>query len=662
MPVAATLRHSRSERRLPCGALVELRRLALVWVALVLLVSGRASAEVTAQLSASATRIEVGQPLTVELKVTSDEGSPDSPRLALPKGFGLRGPSVSRGFSATLRGLTPHTRSTMGATWQITPPAVGVYTVGPAQAFVEGRAVSSNTISVEVVTPGTLPQAPPQRRGPRSLLDDDFPFPGFPGFGRPGRSLLDDLMAPPEDAFEPAPPEYQVSGSRDPRAFLEATVTPQRAVLGQRVILRVIAYGGAGVFGEGSSQEPRRPDFFSESLMKPSNRQHMYAAKVGSREYLAVKVREFALYPLKAGKLEIGPMKFTFEGNGYGRSGTERSSQTISVDVTEPPATSRPLDYQLGDVGQFQLQASVNPRTLKEGESFAVVAELSGEGRFPEALRVPEQTGLDWLKPTITDDAHSTPHGRVEAKRTFTYVVKATRAGKVDLGNLRLPYFNPETGKYDVASAALGQVLVDATQPPATQSSAPASGTSQGMAEPDVHLKDLASPRHDLRPFTRNSHWTRAAWVWPTLLGMPLGVFGVQVLGARISGFVQRRRARRQTLSGRAADELKRAQSLNDQGNLEGALTAMERAVFLAIEDATGIKARAILRAELSRALTEAGVETAVAAQSVQLLTEIETVRFARQGDPSTLLSNVKSLLAALPQGTRRTVSVGGRS
>lgn len=649
-PLAPASSNARSAPRTAAS-----RWLAAFWLVLGLLLTSRlAYAEVSAQLVASGAKVEVGRPLRIELNVSSDEGSPESPRLTIPNGFGLRGPSVSTQFSASLNGWSAQTRRSITATWELTAPRIGTYTVGPAQAFVEGKPVSSNVVTIEVVAAGSLPQqAPTPRRGMRSPFDDDdLPFPGFPGFGRPGRSMLDELLQQQVEEFPTAPPDFQVSGSRDRIAFLEATVTPERPVVGQQVTLRVIAYGAKGRFRESDTREPRRADFFSMPLQENSNQQQMFDVRIGETDYLAVKVREFALFPLKAGKLEIGPMKMAFYGSNYvsARTGQpiERESKALHVEVAEPPVEGRPLDYQLGDVGAFKLDATVSPEELTEGDSFSVVATLHGEGRLPEALRVPEQSGLEWLKPTLTEHYKVGPNKKVIGKRTFTYIVKATRAGKLDLGALTLPYFNPDTSRYEVATARLGNVVVSPNAR-ASAASTSSAGLSAPPAQADVKLSELGAVRSELRPFTPQTHWTRASWLWPLLLGLPIAVVVTQFAGEHVGRWRSRRKHERSSLGGRVAEELSKARTLQTQNDRDGALASLERALFLALENATGVKARAVLRDELAATLGRSGLADELGKQVAPLLTELEAARFTRQGDMDSLFARTRILIHSLP-------------
>lgn len=644
-------------RRAHPGAILSRSWVKLGWWCLVwalAFASGHARAEVTSQLVIETAKVELGQPVRVELTVSSDEGAPASPRLDVPPGFIMRGPTVSTRFSTSISGWSAQTRREITASWLLTAPKTGVFTIGPARAVVESRAIASNSVRLQVVPAGTLPQRSPpsqQRRRPSSLFDDDDLFPGFPGLGRSGRSALEDMLQRQRGLFPDAPPGYQLPNARDATAFLDASVSPQRAVVGQQVTLRIIAYGAAGRFRESDTREPRRPDFFSMPITESSAQEQLYSVTIGDREYLAVKVREFALFPLKAGKLEIGPMQMAFYGSNYISPSTqqplERHSQTLIVDVTEPPAVGRPLGYQVGDVGEFTLSASVTPRTVNAGSSFSVTATLEGEGRLPQSLRVPEQKGIDWLEPTVEGNAEPDARGVVRGKRVFTYIVQASRAGTFDLGELSLPYYNADQERYQTARATLGQVVVN----PAA-ASVPGVGTAASAPlAPEVRLSETARARAELQAYSsRSSSWAYSPWLWLILIGAPLGV----VLGhwgfTRVQHWSSRKKHARSALSNLAQDELRRAKDFSRRGDTSGAIAALERGLFQSIEHATGVKARALLREQLEPTLAAAGLEAATSKAVTTLLSEIEAYRFAHQGDLQDLLTKTQRLLAQLTQ------------
>src|SRR5690606_25342150 len=106
------------------------------------------------------------------------------------------------------------------------------------------------------------------------------------------------------------------------------------------------------------------------------------------------------------------------------------------------------------------------------------------------------------------------------------------------------------------------------------------------------------------------------------------------------------------------ADELSGAQTKLRQGDRDGALASIERALFLGIENATGIKARAVLRDQLTSTLVQAGLKAELASRVAPLLTQLEAARFTQQGDVDALVTTARTLVQSLPH--RKAKSPGG--
>ena len=59
-----------------------------------------------------------------------------------------------------------------------------------------------------------------------------------------------------------------------------------------------------------------------------------------------------------------------------------RVAEDFAIVVTEPPVANRPVGYRLGDVGQFQVSALVQPRRVDEGGSVAVTVTAPAASKW----------------------------------------------------------------------------------------------------------------------------------------------------------------------------------------------------------------------------------------------------------------------------------------
>lgn len=610
-----------------------------------------AAVEVQAQISSR--QIEVGEDLVVQVTLMSDsEFKPSNARLPVPAGLQVRGPNMSSRSQMSISMNGQMQRQTgVTLTWNVTAEKPGTYRLGPASVEVDGQRHQVQAFNIEVVAAGSRSGGaqPSRRRG--------FPFPmdPFGGFGFPPGFPFDNSDDEPEQPSIPRPPpEFEMQHAPDPSAFIETRVSPRKVVMGQAISLKVLVYGSQGPYSNDNLKEPSREGFLTFDV-DIGPRVSPVQVQIQDRVWVAYKLREMVLFPIRTGTLRIGSVSLGFQGRGYpptaGAQVMTRESAPIDITVVEPPLAGRPAGYRLGDVGHdYTLSATVEPRSVKQGDSVLVIAKLQGTGYVPTKLLIPQQNGVDWPEPTVIEklDVNS---GSVSGSRTFTFVVRLDRAGSVDLGELTLPYYDADQKRYHVARASLGSVEVKGDPAAAP---VPSAG-----AAPGDRLKGLLSPRTKLGPYSAtDSPLSARNGFFGLLLVGPLSVLagaGLLRAGRRLSLALGTRRA---TPGRRALEELEAARALSRTGDLGGTSAAAERALHFALEGATGLKARGVLRRELASTLEARGLSPTTAKEAVDLLEALELARFVQGqdqgeagGDAGALFSRSESLVQTLLRG-----------
>jgi hypothetical protein len=598
------------------------RFLATLLAVVVTVTASIAAAQVSVQTQASGRRFEVGQTFQLEVQAMGNgQDTPSDPKLPVPPGFEVRGPSIGTQTQVSMSGGSVTQRTGISATWLVTPTRTGTFKLGPPSVQSGGSRHVGNVVTVEIVPQGSMPRGRPGGPGfdPFNLFD---PFGGASPFP-PG--LFGPSVDEPE-ALPPVPEDLRVDQAPDPVAFLRAVISPKRPVVGEQITLKIYAYGSRGTFREANTTEPSRADFLAYSVVEGAHGEEWVRVPVGDTVFYAVKIRELALFPLHAGKVVVGPMTMTFDGNRYrSRAGITRSTPKLELDVAEPPLAGRPPGYKLGDVGELTLDARVDPQKITAGDAVSVIAKLEGTGNIPISLNVPQRSGVDWLDPTLTEKVG--PEGSVvKGYRTFSYVVKLHEPGTVELGELTLPYFDPSKRAYATLRAKLGTVSVS-PNPNAARAKLP------GDAARDKAL-DL-KPRKTLAPFRRSpAPFTDDARFFWLLFGTPalVGMAGVCLsLGTRLKKRLADAKAGAPRL---ALESLRTADEAAARDEVATTASAVERSLFLAIEASAGLRARALLRDDLSRALTEAGLAEDLRRRTLSLLDACESARFTgKAGD-----------------------------
>jgi hypothetical protein len=599
--------------------------LAVLVAGLLAAVTARAQGAPEVSMTTDATVVGVGDTFHVRLTATSPDAMPSDPQLGATPGFVVRGQNASPSQThISINGATTD-RYTLIVDWLLQASKVGSYNLGPATVLVSGARVMARPIPLRVVPAGQAPQRPRVPQG-----GPPMPF-GFSPFD-PWRNLFDfgnqpDLAQP---AAPPVDPKLALEAPRGQFVFLHAAADKNAAVVGEQVTFSVYLYldSGAPNLEQDDPHEAATDDFVKHPLLREDqDPPQVGLAQIGGRIWSVRLVRRWALFPLHAGDLEIGPMSIRI-GRGHGGPMSTRTSEGLHVQVSEPPIAGRPPGYAVGDVGRFALSAQVQPRDAAEGGAVGVHVELSGSGNLPSAITPPGRVDVEWLAPEVHDKVGPSGQDGYGGTRSFDYVVRMKWAGAVDLGEFRLPFWNPDKKRYDVARAPLGVVNVA----PGATSSAPTESAPEllpGLPAARDHLEGSVAPRRHLDD-------APLFW-WAGIAGAPI-VFLLSVAGRTAGRRVAdaRRRRRASPLA-----ELQERVSAARVAGSRGDARAIDAAVARAVEAATLAHARVNVRGaagagEIAARLDRGGVSRDLAERVGELLRHCEDARFSPEAsDPA---------------------------
>jgi hypothetical protein len=598
----------------------------LVWVACLALAlaPSRARAQTSppqVQLQLETDTVGVGDLFHLQMSVTSADDMPSDAQIGATPGLVVRGHSASPGQTHIIANGSRMDRYTLTVDWTLQAQRVGTFTVGPLTFAVRGTRYQAQKVTIHVVPAGQAPRrAQPQPR------PDPFGFSLSPL--DPWRGLfpgMDDGRREPAPAPVPnLDPRLSLEAPRGDYFFLHATVDKTTAVVGEAVVFTVYEYADVSA-GEVDGDDPRdaqTADFVKHPLLPDDQEAPVSGyASIGGRTWQVKVVRRWALFPLHSGDLAIGPMSVTLV-RPRPSAGQKRLTEPLVVHVVEPPLAGRPPGFSLGDVGRFALAAQVQPRDIEQGAAVGVHVEVSGTGNVPATLTPPARDGVEWLTPEVHSELGPVGQGVYGGKRSLDFVVRLKRAGTIELGEVNLPFWDPEQRKYSVARATLGSVRV---KPNA------AAAEAAKPDSPSEPLSGLPPPRDVLegaKAFKPHPDDSPIFWL-VGLAGGPLG------FGFAVAGRAGVRRAQR-ALHGRRASpatELKERVAAVRAACEASDPRAIDATITRALEAATVAHARVGIRgalgAEVVGRLERAGVEPPVAVSISDLLGECEKARFA---------------------------------
>ena len=581
----------------------------------------------TLRVRVSANEVAVGEAFTLKLEATVPSGSPkvSDPQLSLPPGLKATSPSIANSSHFSIVNGQISQSAGFSATYQIVADRPGTYKIPGPTVLWDGKRISAEPITI------TVHAGPPRTQQQRPRAPDPFD-----PFGMLQFPNLFDLQhqQPPEPEV---PPELFVDVAPDPYVFFRAIADKTTAVVGEQVTLSIYLYSRTRVDWT-DVHEPALSDFLRRDLMQPGERPEVHRLTIGGVPWRAQRVFHAAIFPLRTGELDVGRERASILGVGRGqglRGGVVRESQPLTIRVVEPPLAGRPPGYHLGDVGSFSMVANVEPRTVEQGGALAVTVTVSGTGNVPPSVRMPMQSGIEWLEPEVRE-SFEVSGGKVRGSRTFTYIARPTVAGTLDLGEVTLPYWDPDQQRYEVARATLGRVQVKPT--PGAQAD-----VSTGKHDP---FAAIAGPRTQLASHAiTTSPITDSRLFWLGILGAPIGVLAISASASGLSKLRARWRARNASAAQAFDQAIADAKGAVRAQDPRAAAAAIDRAVYLAIEAATGLKARALLLNELPSALEKRGIDTALGEKLRGILAQAENIRFS-PSDPAeieTLLDEART-------------------
>ena len=586
-------------------------------------------------------RLGVGETVRLSLHVASSRHQPSHPKPGNTQGFTVIGSSsgptqqisITNGRMVAQRGLD--------VTWNLRAEKVGKWSVGPVTVQVGDTTYSAGPIRIVVVPAG---------QGPPRMPDPFDPFGGGGGFD-PFRGLLDSLNAQNRPADQHSvDPKLALDTPLGTVAFLHATADTTSVVVGQQVTVSMYIYVDASVRDPGmvDVHEATAADFVKKTLFEDDNSEHgLSRASVGGRLHNVRLLRKWALFPIKTGDLTVTPMELTLQRN-RATGDPSRKSEVLTVHVTEPPAEQRPVGYVLGDVGKFSLSADVTPRDIEQDGAVGVTLTLQGTGNLPAMITPPAQAGIEWLAPEVHEKVGTTRDDHFGGSRTFAYVVRVHRTGDVRLGSIRIPFWDPAAGHYDVTTADLGVVTVR----PSTSSRAAA----DLPPDPFAMIPDVRTQMGGTRPPASHLAASRPGLFWLGLTATPLAF----VLFAGLTWAVRTVRDRAARVAASPETELRARLTAADRAARGDDARALAAATARALEAATIAYAEVNVRdargGEAALRLVDAGVSDETARQVDALLAECEGARFSPDApdlsEARARWQQARSIVRALRRGT----------
>lgn len=571
--------------------------------------------------------VSTGDSLTMEVNVVSRvDGQIE---LALPELEGLveLSRSKSEGTSISWTGRGQQITREVTFTLELEAQVAGKHTIPPVKARAAGHTAASRPIVVEVSKAG----------------GDDVP------------------------ASKADPSRVEPPGPGEQRLFLRYKVDRASAFVGEQILLDLDVYATPSLnFAIEENAPPPTLDGFWREVVDQPQRLTRRVESIGGKSYQVYRMWRMALFPLEPGEKTIPEVQLTFAVNRSIFGGGQRDRRKppkITLDVKPLPTEGRPAGFSAGNVGAYQLAATVDHQTVPAGKALVLSVVASGRGnvknlRLPELPPIP---GFRTFPPTVSDSV-TVDAGGVSGEKRAQILLMPERGGRLEIPAIELVTFNPAEARWDRLQTSSIRVAVEG-DPSALAPAQTLPPSIDGSGVPNAAAPREASgplAKDELRPIRFRSTlekpspppWASAPFA-AGLLAPPL-LYALLRLAEAMAhrGRRETPESRRRAALRHAHARLARAREASERGDGEAAHHELLEALLDFTREKVGVSFRGMTTEEMRSALEARGappplierftaeVDASNYARFVPGATDAEAVKAA--------LSRFESLLGAL--------------
>ena len=270
-----------------------------------------------------------------------------------------------------------------------------------------------------------------------------------------------------------APPTSMKS---DVDIHLEASVDKPKVYVGEQVNASWRLWAATDIQRYRSLADPKTDYFWSEDItpqQKSWERQ-----SVRGRDYQVMLLVERALFPLKAGKLTVTPLKAevtTMQSLFSPRASDQTQSNALEIDVRSLPSDGKPPNFPSTNVGHFEVKAAVDRTHVAAGDAVTLKITVTGAGNVHGARiskLFDKGDGPDGWRAYEPTTKETIDRGTVvQGSKVITYLMTPQRGGRLTIPGVELLYFDPTTARYEVSRTGPLEVEVEG-DPKGVQTSA----------------------------------------------------------------------------------------------------------------------------------------------------------------------------------------------
>ena len=525
----------------------------------------------------------------------------------------LIGPN--RSMQSSYQMINGHTSSSSSITYTyiVCASKNGTYTISPAHIVVDGKTISSNSLTIKVSG---------------SAQSNS-------GSSRQHRNEEEEIR----DAGS------QISGSD---LFIKVSANKKRVHEQEPILLTYKVYTLVGL----TSLRGDMPDlksFYTQEVDLPQQKSFSVETLNG-RTYKTTTWSQYVMFPQTTGKLEIPSITFegivvqqnrnidpfeAFFNGGSGYVEVKKKIQAPGIEIQVDPLPERPANFS-GGVGKFNVSAQLDKTETKANDPISMRIIVSGTGNLKlikqPVVNLPKD--FDKYEPKVTDKSKLTTNG-IEGSMVYDLLIVPRHQGKYEIPPVEFTYFDTAENAYKTVKSE--SFTLDVAKGSGAGAVNDFSGQDLQELNKDIrYIKTGSTNQHSLNDFFFGSS---AYWISLCLLAVVFVSLFV-IFRQRAIDNANVTKARGKKANKVATKRLKKASRLMADYKPGEFYDEVLRALWGYVGDKMNIPVEQLSHDNISMRLAEHNVDETVISQFIGALDECEFERYA-PGDPKGNMNKV---------------------
>ena len=489
----------------------------------------------------------------------------------------------------------------------------GTYTISPAHIVVDGKTISSNSLTIKVSG---------------SAQSNS-------GSSRQHRNEEEEIR----DAGS------QISGSD---LFIKVSANKKRVHEQEPILLTYKVYTLVGL----TSLRGDMPDlksFYTQEVDLPQQKSFSVETLNG-RTYKTTTWSQYVMFPQTTGKLEIPSITFegivvqqnrnidpfeAFFNGGSGYVEVKKKIQAPGIEIQVDPLPERPANFS-GGVGKFNVSAQLDKTETKANDPISMRIIVSGTGNLKlikqPVVNLPKD--FDKYEPKVTDKSKLTTNG-IEGSMVYDLLIVPRHQGQYEIPPVEFTYFDTAENAYKTVKSE--SFTLDVAKGSGAGAVNDFSGQDLQELNKDIrYIKTGSTNQHSLNDFFFGSS---AYWISLCLLAVVFVSLFV-IFRQRAIDNANVTKARGKKANKVATKRLKKASRLMADNKPGEFYDEVLRALWGYVGDKMNIPVEQLSHDNISMRLAERNVDETVISQFIGALDECEFERYA-PGDPKGNMNKV---------------------